>query len=103
MMDLEEFDSTSSSFIIDRINNANKVKYDIEVAYRKEQFLLKYPSLDWNQLVIQKRNIITHDGCTHYKYRNTNKVYSWKTGFGEPCWIEHNESNEKYFLERLFD
>lgn len=73
-----------------------RAKAEADAAFRKEKFLLKYPSVDWEALQLQKIDIRTNDFCIHYKDSLNNQIYSWN--FRTREWLQQNDQASLAYL-----
>ena len=47
----------------------------MQTKLKKQKFNIKYPSLSFDDLIEQKENIRTNNGCIHYLYSNGNCIF----------------------------
>ncbi len=66
----------------------------------QNKFNEQYPTLVFTNLIKQNDNYSTDDGCIHYKYNITNKIYSWN--FVEDEWEEQEDDYQQSLMD-LFD
>ncbi len=58
---------------------------------RQNKLLEQFPNISFNDLKKQKDNIITNDGCVHYKHNNTGEIYSWVFKSNKNEWFIKND------------
>lgn len=49
-------------------------KHNIKI---KNSFIKQFPDLSFDDLQKQNNIYLTEDGCTHYKHKTTNQIFSW--------------------------
>ena len=64
---------------------------------RKHHFATTFPTVNYADLIRQKDDISTDDGCIHFKHKDTLQIYSWD--YLENEWILDNGNDD---LEDLF-
>ncbi len=75
-MTMEEFHANFPS-TIKRLEAENERASANEQAECVLKFCAKYTPLTWSFLVRQRKDVMTDDGCTHYRHRVTGEIYSW--------------------------
>jgi len=97
---MESFHANFPSFEKQMQKQADREK-EMELAFCKNMFFLKYPGINWEDLSSQKKGVYTDDGCLHYLHKPTKKIYSWN--FLKSHWMEHQGYYQDSLRNKLFD
>lgn len=62
---------------------------------RRIKFMEQFRNIFFNDLKKQTDNIITNDGCIHYKHIYTGKIYSWVFRSNKNEWIINDDMNDR--------
>lgn len=98
-MNLEEFNKNFPSYENKLILEKEKesLRYN---EFMKSEFLKNFPNQDFRCLQSQNARIRTNDSCIHFKYEETNDIYSWN--YNTNMWIKVNKKQQEQLMD-LFD
>lgn len=71
----------------------------------EQQFSESYPDLIFSDLILQREDLRTNDGCIHFMHRNLHfngkDIYSWN--YIKKRWQQHPKKYQENLLNKIFE
>ena len=96
-MNIDAFNAAFPSFektFLEEEKIRKQNEKEMEENKRRIKFIEQFPNISFNDLKKQNDNIITNDGCLHYKHIYTEKIYSWIFRSNKNEWFIKNDMSD---------